>query len=403
MWKKAGIILGHVICIFIILFSITYHQNVFGKENNDKMADVQGNPEAVTDVSQTPIPTEILEVKEKPTPTNTLTPTETPMLTNTPIPTVTPELIATNTPTPTVTPVSEPTPTNTPEPTVTPVSEPTPTNTPTPTVTPVPTVQPTQAPPVTDATDREAVKQWVLSNISAKVYSELDNNKEGWWFIRNTDQIPSGSGEQFDISEYQGYFRNKEVEDGDKVVYMTIDCGYGSANTPEMLDIFKKHDVKVMFFVTKYFIDSSPEYVRRMVEEGHMVGNHSVTHPNLTKLTDEEIYKEIIGCEEAFFEVTGKQMDLYFRPPEGAYSKRTMQITEDLGYKTIFWSIAYNDYDKNNQPGKAYVIDHFNTYHHNGAIPLMHNDSQSNLEAMDDVLTFLKEQGYRFGTLDELK
>ena len=126
MWKKAGIILGHVICIFIILFSITYHQNVFGKENNDKMADVQGNPEAVTDVSQTPIPTEILEVKEKPTPTNTLTPTETPMLTNTPIPTVTPELIETNTPAPTVTPVSEPTPTSTPVPT----EEPVPTKTP---------------------------------------------------------------------------------------------------------------------------------------------------------------------------------------------------------------------------------------------------------------------------------
>ena len=387
LWKKAGIILGHVICIFIILFCIAYSQNMFGKENGDKTVEVQGNLGTVTEVPKTPTPTGTLVPTEEPAPTNTLAPTETPMPTNTPVPTVMPE----------------PTPTNTPEPTVTPVSEPTPTNTPTPTVTPVPTVQPTQAPPVTDATDREAVKQWVLSNISAKVYSELDNNKEGWWFIRNTDQVPSGSGEQFDISEYQGYFRNKEVEDGDKVVYMTIDCGYGSANTPEMLDIFKKHDVKVMFFVTKYFIDSSPEYVRRMVEEGHMVGNHSVTHANLTKLTDEEVYKEIIDCEEAFFEVTGKQMDLYFRPPEGAYSKRTMQITEDLGYKTIFWSIAYNDYDKNNQPGKAYVIDHFNAHHHNGAIPLMHNDSQSNLEAMDDVLTFLKEQGYRFGTLDELK
>ncbi len=358
LWKKAGIILGHVICILIILFCITYSQNIFGKENAGQSMEVQG------DIATEPLlPTSTPKSTETPTPTNTPMPTETLAPTNTPMPT---ETVA-------------------------------------PTNTPMPTPQPTQAPPVTDVTDREAVKQWVLHNIEVNAYSELDNTKYSWWFRRMTNQVPSGSGEQFDISKYQGYYRDETAEDVDKVIYMTIDCGYGSANTPAMLDIFKKHDVKVMFFVTKYFIDSSPEYVRRMVEEGHMVGNHSVTHPDLTKLTDEEIYKEIIGSEEAFFEVTGKQMDLYFRPPEGAYSKRTMQITEDLGYKTIFWSIAYNDYDKNNQPGKAYVIDHFNAHHHNGAIPLMHNDSQSNLEAMDEVLTFLKEQGYRFGTLDELK
>jgi peptidoglycan-N-acetylmuramic acid deacetylase len=140
-----------------------------------------------------------------------------------------------------------------------------------------------------------------------------------------------------------------------------------------------------------------------MVDEGHLVGNHSVTHPNVAKLTPEEIYEQIVGCEEAFYEVTGEQMDLYFRQPQGAYSPQMMQIIEDLGYKTIFWSIAYNDYEEDNQPGRDYVIKHFNTYHHNGAIPLMHNDSVSNREAMEDVLDLLKDAGYRFGTLDELK
>lgn len=266
----------------------------------------------------------------------------------------------------------------------------------------MPTETPTPL-PTEQVSGRECVKQQVLLNISEKVYASLDNKKDNWWFRRKKEHVPSGSGEAFDISEYQGYYLNEQVKDGDKVIYMTIDCGYGSSNTPVMLDTFKKHNIKVMFFVTKFFIDANPEYVKRMVEEGHMVGNHSVSHADLTSLTDEEIYKEIIDCEEAFYKVTGQQMNLYFRPPEGAYSKRTMQITEDLGYKTIFWSIAYGDYDKNNQPGKDYVINHFTTYHHNGAIPLMHNDSDSNMEAMDDVLTLLEEQGYRFGTLDELE
>ena len=133
-----------------------------------------------------------------------------------------------------------------------------------------------------------------------------------------------------------------------------------------------------------------------------MVGNHTVSHANLTKLSDKKIHEEIIGCEEAFYKITGQQMDLYFRPPTGAYSKKTLQIVQDLGYKTVFWSIAYKDYDLNNQPGKAYVLNHFKEYHHNGAIPLMHNDSTSNLQAMNELLTYLKEQGYRFGTLEEL-
>jgi len=163
-----------------------------------------------------------------------------------------------------------------------------------------------------------------------------------------------------------------------------------------------EYGVKATFFVTKMFMDAEPESVRRMVEEGHTVGNHTVSHRDLPELTEEEIYQEIILCEERFYEITGTQMPLFFRPPGGAYSKRTMQITEDLGYKTIFWSIAYYDYNLNDQPGKQYVIDHFEEYHHNGAIPLMHNDSSSNRDAMDAVITFLKEEGYRFGSLEDL-
>lgn len=342
--KKLCIILSHAVCIVILIYSFSAMQ-------------VEARDEVLV---------------LTPTPTVTVLPTQNPTPTLISVPTVTIE--------PTVTSV----PTATPEPTVTPV----------PTVTPEPAIESGHV--------RTEVKTQVLQNISEEVYASLDNKSGNWWFRRKNGHVPSGSGEFFEIAEYQGFYLNTSATEEDKVLYLTIDCGYGSSNTDAILDVFKKHEIKVTFFVTGYFLDSCPEQAKRMVAEGHTVANHSVTHANLTELTDTEIYEEIIGCEEKFFEVTGTQMALYFRPPEGAYSRRTMQITEDLGYKTIFWSIAYNDYDKKNQPGKAYVLDHFNTYHHNGAVPLMHNDSDSNKEAMDEVITFLKEQGYRFGTLDEL-
>lgn len=246
-------------------------------------------------------------------------------------------------------------------------------------------------------------KNQVLQNSLDGVYASLENEKDNWWFRRKENQVPSGSGEIFNINEYLGFYRDKTATEEDKVIYITIDCGYDSPNTKTMLDIFKKHDVRVTFFVTNMFMEDSVKELRRMVDEGHTVANHSVSHKDLTELSDEEIVKEIADCAEYFYELTGAQMAPFFRPPEGAYSKRTMQITKDLGYKTIFWSMAYRDYDVNDQPGKEYVLDHFATYHHNGAIPLMHNDSVSNMEAMDDLLTYLKEQGYRFGTLYELE
>lgn len=271
---------------------------------------------------------------------------------------------------------------------------------------PVTSVTPAPRPELTEeevaSDDREKIKQQVQQKIAEGEYAELDNQNNEWWFQRKDNHISSGSGEAFDFTPYQGYYLKKATTEDDKVIYLTLDCGYGSANTEVILDVLKKHDVKVTFFVTKMFLDADPESVRRMVEDGHIVGNHSFSHKELPTLTEEEIYQEIILWEEKFYEITGVRMPLFFRPPEGAYSKRTMQITEDLGYKTIFWSIAYYDYNQNDQPSVQYILDHFEEYHHNGAITLMHNDSSANKNAMDDVITFLKEEGYRFGTLEEL-
>lgn len=233
-------------------------------------------------------------------------------------------------------------------------------------------------------------------------YTDYSNKKYAWWFVRKKNHEPSGSGEEFDINNYGAYFRNNKAEEGDKVIYLTFDCGYELGYTNSILDTLKKHDAKAIFFVTKPFIKSDPDLVLRMKEEGHMVGNHTVTHPSMPDKGIEKLKEEINGCADYMYEMTGYQMDHYLRPPMGEYSERTLKLTQDLGYKSIFWSIAFKDYDPDNQPGKQYVIDHFSTYHHNGAIPLIHNVSKSDTEALDEVLTMLEKEGYRFGTLDEL-
>lgn len=139
-----------------------------------------------------------------------------------------------------------------------------------------------------------------------------------------------------------------------------------------------------------------------MKEEGHQVGNHTVTHPSMPGISVEKQKEELQTCADYMKEATGYRMDPYFRPPSGEYSERVLQLAKDMGYKTIFWSMAYLDYDVNNQPGKDYVIEHFDKYYHNGAIPLMHNVSESNAQALDTVLSNLTELGYRFVSLDEM-
>ena len=362
--KKKGLILSCIGCVFISIMGCSITSD---------------NDSQLTNSFTTPTPIVTLT----PTPTATLTPTPTATLTPIPTATLTPTPTATLTPTPTAT--LTPTPTATPKPTST------------------PTPRPTLPPEWVDQA-REPVKQQVWNKISQGDYDKLNNKEYGWWFYRKEagTHIPSGSGEHFDISEYEGVFIDKTATKEDKVIYLTLDCGYASSNTSKMLDILKKHEVSVTFFVTKQFISDSATQVKRMIEDGHMVGNHTVSHPKLPTLSASAIYDEIVGCEEEFYKVTGQQMNLYFRPPEGAYSKRTMQITEDLGYKTVFWSLAYVDWDLDNQPEKQYILDHFRDYHHNGALILIHNGSPANLKALDEVLTYLKEEGYRFGTLDEL-
>lgn len=242
----------------------------------------------------------------------------------------------------------------------------------------------------------------IENNVRDKdTYYDYSNQKLAWWIKRDENHQGSGCDDTIDIQQYGAYYL--DVNTKEKIIYLTFDCGYENGYTQQILDILKKEEVPACFFVTKTYIRDNPDLTKRMKEEGHQVGNHTITHPSLPEKSYEEIINEVNGCAEYMKEVTGYQMDPYLRPPRGEYSERTLALTNDLGFKTVFWSMAYLDYDVNNQPGADYVINHFEKYHHSGAIILMHNVSSSNAEALETVIVNLKAEGYRFASLNELE
>ena len=261
---------------------------------------------------------------------------------------------------------------------------------------------PTQEIPDIPGRAEDPDKMQEADNIRNEAYEQYPNEKKAWWFLRNEKHKSSGSGEEFPIAPYSAYYLNKEVGEKDKVIYLTFDCGYENGFTPAILDTLAEKNVKAMFFVTRDFIVRNPAYVKRMKEEGHLVGNHTVRHLSSPSLTPEELEAELREVEKTMEEQTGYRLDPFFRPPMGEYSERTLKATQDMGYASIFWSIAYYDYNVNEQPGKDYVTEHFAKYHHNGAIALLHNISESNTQALPEVIELLRAEGYRFGMLTEL-
>lgn len=243
-----------------------------------------------------------------------------------------------------------------------------------------------------------------LSNTDQQKYQETSGETvqgiERWWLKRNENHQTPEVSDYIDLSKYDAYYVNPKCKK--KKIFFTFDCGYENGFTPKILDVLKKQKIVAAFFVTKPFIREGRELVRRMKKEGHIVGNHTVHHKSMPTLSDRDNKQEIIDCAEYCKEATGYEMDHFIRPPMGEYNEKTLKLTKSMGYKTIFWSMAYVDFDVNKQPGKQYVVEHFKKYTHNGAIPLMHNVSQSNAEALDEVIMNLKKEGYQFESLKKL-
>ena len=189
----------------------------------------------------------------------------------------------------------------------------------------------------------------------------------------------------------------------EKVLYLTFDAGYENGYTGDILNVLKKHNVPAAFFLVGDYLERNADLVRRMVEEGHIVGNHTATHPNMSKITDKAAFtKELEEVETLFAEITGKELPKYYRPPQGIYSEDNLKMAQELGYKTVFWSLAYADWDNNKQPTKEYAFDKLLPRTHNGAVILLHATSQTNAEILDELLTTWKQQGYTFKSIDTL-
>lgn len=200
------------------------------------------------------------------------------------------------------------------------------------------------------------------------------------------------------LDRYDGYF----IGDTDtKNIYLTFDSGYENGCTDVILDVLKEKNVPAAFFVTGYYFEREEDLIKRMDDEGHIVGNHSWNHPSFPDLNDEEVVAELSKVEEAFKALTGKEMN-YLRPPRGTFNDRTMKIAKDEGYHHIFWSFAYVDWDPNAQKGKAYAYDRIMDRVHPGAVLLLHSVSKDNAAALGDVIDGLEAEGYQFKSLDHL-
>lgn len=218
--------------------------------------------------------------------------------------------------------------------------------------------------------------------------------------FKENGKTPTGNATAEFLKQYDSYYAGSPDQ---KVIYLTFDAGFENGNTPAILDALKKHNAKGTFFLVGNYIKENPDLVKRMVEEGHIVGNHTYTHPDMSKISDMESFKkEITKLEDAYKEVTGQELEKFYRPPQGKYSENNLKNAQQLGYKTIFWSLAYVDWYEDKQPTHQQAFDKLLPRIHPGAVVLLHSTSKTNAEIMDELLTKWETEGYIFGTLHDL-
>ena len=191
-------------------------------------------------------------------------------------------------------------------------------------------------------------------------------------------------------------------EGGGKVLYLTFDAGYENGYTGEILDILKELEVPAAFFVTGDYLDRNADLIRRMAQEGHIVGNHTLHHPDMTALDEEAFRAELQGVEEKYFDITGQTLPKYYRPPQGVYDEKSLKRAQKSGYQTVFWSLAYADWDNDHQPSPDEAVKKLNSRIHDGAVVLLHATSKTNAEILKHLLTGWMEMGYRFEPVTEL-
>lgn len=230
--------------------------------------------------------------------------------------------------------------------------------------------------------------------------AEVLEESENWGLgFGKSGEKPTGNATVAEMKKYNAYYM---AEGDEKVLYLTFDCGYENGNTEPILDALKKHNAQATFFVVGHFLESAPDIVKRMVEDGHTVGNHTYHHPDMSKISDTASFqKEMNDVAALFKETTGTDLAMYYRPPQGKYNTANLQMAKDMGYSTFFWSLAYVDWNQDDQPSHEEALDKLTKRVHPGAIVLLHSTSKTNGEIMDELLTKWEEMGYTFRPLSD--
>lgn len=241
----------------------------------------------------------------------------------------------------------------------------------------------------------------IQTNSNIQEIEGLSNKKIGWGIKRNDnhEQPDVGSKNREILDKYNGYcLGNKDS----KKVYLTFDEGYEAGYTEKILAVLKENDVKATFFITAHYVNTKPELVQKMIDEGHIIGNHTVNHKSMPDLDNNTIKKEVMDLHTAIYEKYKYEMK-YIRPPKGEYSQRTVAFTNTLGYKTVMWSFAYDDWDENKQGRESYAKEKILNNVHNGAIILLHGNSKDNTNVLDECIKEIKKMEYEFKSLDEFE
>ena len=237
--------------------------------------------------------------------------------------------------------------------------------------------------------------------VSVSVFASSTLSTGSWGLsFRQEGAPPIGNAGKDQLRQYQAAYIGNV---GEKVLYLTFDAGYENGCTAKILDTLKEKQVPAAFFLVGNYIRQSPDLVRRMVAEGHTVGNHTMHHYDMSRLSDKAAFsKELTDLEALYKETVGQELPKFYRPPQGIYSEENLKMAQELGYKTLFWSLAYVDWNNDSQPTKEAAFAKLLPRTHNGAVVLLHSTSKTNAEILGELIDKWKAMGYRFGTLEEL-
>ncbi len=253
---------------------------------------------------------------------------------------------------------------------------------------------------------KKAIGVFIISLILSLFFSQMasasnDMKSYGWGMKpgKNGEKPEVGQLYESIISRHNAFYIDKTTS---KRIYLTFDAGYENGYTTKILDVLKAQKVNATFFLVGDYLKKEPELVKRMVKEGHIIGNHTWNHKDLTKVNRDEYIEQLKKFEDEYTKLTGKKLMKIMRPPEGTFSDASLKIADELGYYNIFWSVAYRDWERDRQHGQQYAYDQVMKRIHPGAIILMHSVSKDNADALEKIIIDLRKQGYEFVPITSL-